>query len=85
LIFFTEVGSPLAGITTIVIFRKNLQSIASRGNPKFGILFSIIAYLAIGPLFQILRTGTISYKIVISVLDRINAFLFIEKGLDIGV
>lgn len=64
----TGVGLPLAGVTAIAISGGNLQSIASRANPKFGILFSVIAYLAIGPLFGIPRTGTVSYEISISPL-----------------
>lgn len=64
----TGVGLPLMGITAIAISGGNLQSIASRANPKFGILFSVVAYLAIGPLFGIPRTGTVSYEIAISPL-----------------
>lgn len=64
----TGVGLPLAGVTAIAISGGSLQTIASNANPKFGILFSVIAYLAIGPLFGIPRTGTVSYEIAIAPL-----------------
>ncbi|KON86734.1 branched-chain amino acid transporter [Sporosarcina globispora] len=61
----TGVGLPLLGIIAIA---KNgdLQTIASRVHPLYGIIFSIIMYLAIGPFFGIPRTGTVAYEIGIT-------------------
>lgn len=58
----TGVGLPLLGIIAIA---KNgdLQTIASRVHPLYGIIFTIIMYLAIGPLFGIPRTGTVAFEI----------------------
>lgn len=58
----TGVGLPLLGIIAIA---KNgdLQTIASRVHPLYGIIFTIVMYLAIGPLFGIPRTGTVAYEI----------------------
>ncbi|KAF0822682.1 branched-chain amino acid transport system II carrier protein [Cytobacillus firmus] len=61
----TGVGLPLLGIIAIA---KNgdLQTIASRVHPLYGIIFTIIMYLAIGPFFGIPRTGTVAYEIGIT-------------------
>ncbi|MTD30508.1 branched-chain amino acid transport system II carrier protein [Planomicrobium sp. YIM 101495] len=59
----TGVGLPLLGILAIAKDGHDLQSIASRVSPLFGIVFTIIAYLAIGPFFGIPRTATVSYEI----------------------
>ena len=40
-----------------------LQSIARRVNPYFGVFFTMIIYMAIGPFFGIPRTATVSYEI----------------------
>ncbi|MEH6887030.1 branched-chain amino acid transport system II carrier protein, partial [Priestia megaterium] len=40
-----------------------LQSLASRVHPAFGIIFTTILYLAIGPLFAMPRTGSVSFEI----------------------
>lgn len=61
----TGVGLPLLGIIAIA---KNgdLQTIASRVHPLYGIIFTIIMYLAIGPFFGIPRTGTVAFEIGIT-------------------
>ncbi|MBN6886695.1 branched-chain amino acid:cation transporter, LIVCS family [Cytobacillus horneckiae] len=60
----TGVGLPLLGVIALGISGKNdLQSLASRVHPMFGIAFTVILYLSIGPLFAIPRTGTVSYEI----------------------
>jgi branched-chain amino acid:cation transporter, LIVCS family len=60
---FTGVGLPLLGVTAIALSGSDLQKLASRVHPMFGILFTIVMYLAIGPLFGIPRTGTVAYEI----------------------
>ncbi|WP_102345273.1 branched-chain amino acid transport system II carrier protein [Bacillus sp. Marseille-P3661] len=59
----TGVGLPLLGVTAIAISGGNLRSIANRVHPIFGIIFTIILYLAIGPFFGIPRTGTVAFEI----------------------
>jgi branched-chain amino acid:cation transporter, LIVCS family len=43
--------------------KDDLQSLASRVHPLFGIVFTTVLYLAIGPLFAIPRTGSVSFEI----------------------
>lgn len=58
----TGVGLPLLAV--IAIGRSgNLQTLAGRVHPTFGIVFTIIVYLAIGPFFGIPRTATVTYEV----------------------
>ncbi|MCM3321434.1 branched-chain amino acid transport system II carrier protein [Cytobacillus kochii] len=60
----TGVGLPLLGVIALGYSGKSdLQSLASRVSPLFGLLFTVVLYLSIGPLFAIPRTGTVSYEI----------------------
>lgn len=58
----TGVGLPLLAV--IAVGRVgNLQTLASRVHPVFGIVFTIVIYLAIGPFFGIPRTATVTYEV----------------------
>lgn len=59
----TGVGLPLIAVIAIAKSGGDLQSIASRVHPLFGIVFTVVIYLVIGPLFAIPRTATVSYEI----------------------
>ncbi|ALS78021.1 branched-chain amino acid transporter [Planococcus kocurii] len=59
----TGVGLPLLGILAIAKAGGDLQSIAGRVHPLFGIVFTLIVYLAIGPFFGIPRTATVAFEI----------------------
>lgn len=62
----TGVGLPLLAILAIAHAGGDLRSIADRVHPVFGLVFTMIVYLAIGPFFGIPRTATVSYEIGIS-------------------
>ncbi|MDQ0494658.1 branched-chain amino acid transport system II carrier protein [Paenibacillus brasilensis] len=63
----TGVGLPLLAVTAFVFSGKSdLQTLASRVHPVFGIVFTTILYLAIGPLYAIPRTGSVSFEIGVS-------------------
>ena len=62
----TGVGLPLLAIVAVAKNGGDLQVLASKVNPLFGILFTAIVYLSIGPLFAIPRTGAVSYEIGIA-------------------
>lgn len=61
------VGLPLLAVLAIANSNNGeeggLQTIASRVHPAFGIVFTMIIYMAIGPFFGIPRTATVSYEI----------------------
>lgn len=59
----TGVGLPILGILALAFSGKSdLQSLASRVHPVYGIIFTVALYLAIGPLFAIPRTNTVSFE-----------------------
>lgn len=60
----TGVGLPLLAV--IAVGRVgSLQKLAGQVNPIFGIVFTIVIYLAIGPFFAIPRTATVTYEIAV--------------------
>ncbi|MEK3889970.1 branched-chain amino acid transport system II carrier protein [Bacillus sp. FSL K6-3431] len=59
----TGVGLPLLAVIAIAKSGSDFELIASRVHPLFGIIFTIIVYLSIGPFFGIPRTATVSYEI----------------------
>nr|WP_281357894.1 branched-chain amino acid transport system II carrier protein [Sporosarcina jiandibaonis] len=61
----TGVGLPLVAVLAIANAggQSGLQIIAGRVHPIFGIVFTMIIYMAIGPFFGIPRTATVSYEI----------------------
>ena len=68
--FLTGVGLPLLSFVTLVATGKNnIQELAGRVAPWFGILFSVMLYLFIGPFFAIPRAGTVAFEIGIKPFD----------------
>jgi len=59
----TGVGLPLIAVLAIANAGGGLETIAGRVHPYFGIAFTMIVYMAIGPFFGIPRTATVSYEI----------------------
>ncbi|MEO4054155.1 branched-chain amino acid transport system II carrier protein [Solibacillus sp. CAU 1738] len=59
----TGVGLPLIAIIAVAKNGGDLQVLASKVHPLFGIVFTSIVYLSIGPLFAIPRTAAVSYEI----------------------
>lgn len=59
----TGVGLPLLGVITVAKSGGELQDMAGRISPLFGVIFTSIVYLAIGPFFAMPRTGTVSYEL----------------------
>src|SRR5690625_3104701 len=63
----TGVGLPLLGILAMGFSgSKNLQELASRVHPTYGLFFTALLYLTIGPFFAAPRTGTVAYEIGIA-------------------
>lgn len=60
----TGVGLPLLGIIAIAYSgSKNLEELASRVSPVYGVFFTALLYLTIGPFFAIPRTGTVGFEV----------------------
>ncbi|GIN87170.1 branched-chain amino acid transport system carrier protein [Heyndrickxia sporothermodurans] len=63
----TGVGLPFLGILVMgVSGTRNLQELSSRIHPIYGIIFTSLLYLTIGPFFAAPRTGAVAYDIGIS-------------------
>jgi len=78
----TGVGLPLLGIIAIAYSgSKNLQDLASRVSPAYGLFFTALLYLTIGPFFAAPRTGTVAYEVGIMPFvpedaQKIGLFIF---------
>jgi LIVCS family branched-chain amino acid:cation transporter len=60
----TGVGLPLLGVIAIAYSGSaNLQELASRVHPIYGVFFTALLYLTIGPFFAAPRTGTVAFEV----------------------
>lgn len=60
----TGVGLPLMGIIAMGFSgSSNLQELAGRVHPAYGVFFTALLYLTIGPFFAAPRTGTVAYEV----------------------
>lgn len=65
----TAIGLPFMGILAIGLSGSNgLRDLGSRVHPMFGLIFSVVLYLTIGPLFAIPRTATVPFAVGIEPL-----------------
>lgn len=63
----TGVGLPFLGILAMGFSgSRNLQELAGRIHPIYGIIFTALLYLTIGPFFAAPRTGAVAYDIGIA-------------------
>lgn len=60
----TGAGLPLLGVIAIGYSgSRDVQDLASRVTPWYGVAFAAVLYLAIGPLFATPRTATVTFEI----------------------
>ncbi|WP_232699395.1 branched-chain amino acid transport system II carrier protein [Brevibacillus daliensis] len=59
----TGVGLPVLAVAAVAMGEGDLRTLASRVHPRFGLIFTVLVYLAIGPLFAIPRTATVSFEV----------------------
>jgi branched-chain amino acid:cation transporter, LIVCS family len=63
----TGVGLPLLGIMAMSFSgSRDLQQLAGRVTPAYGIFFTVLLYLTIGPFFAAPRTGTVAFEVGIA-------------------
>ncbi|WP_156291588.1 branched-chain amino acid transport system II carrier protein [Oceanobacillus salinisoli] len=63
----TGVGLPLLGILAMAFSgSSNLQELAGRVHPAYGVFFTALLYLTIGPFFAAPRTGTVAFEVGIA-------------------
>lgn len=62
----TGVGLPLLGVMAMGFSGcRDLQEMSSRVHPLYGVFYTVVCYMAIGPCFAVPRTGTVSYEIAV--------------------
>lgn len=85
----TGVGLPFMGILAIGYSgSESLQQLAGRVNPLYGIIFTAMLYLTIGPFFAAPRTGAVAFDIAMRPLmteSQMAIGLFIFTLLFFGV
>ncbi len=63
----TGIGLPFLGILAMGFSgSKNLEELAGRVHPIYGVIFTSLLYLTIGPFFAAPRTGAVAYDIGIA-------------------
>ena len=63
----TGVGLPLLGILALGYSKSNdLRDLSSRVHPIYGLVFTSLLYLTIGPFFALPRTAAVAYEIGIA-------------------
>ncbi|MBD7985008.1 branched-chain amino acid transport system II carrier protein [Sporosarcina sp. Sa2YVA2] len=59
----TGVGLPFLGVVAVARSGDQLSDLAKKAHPLFGIVFAVVVYMAIGPLFGVPRTATVAFEI----------------------
>lgn len=63
-LLITGVGLPLLGVAALGVSRANgLLELSSRVGRRYGLFFTCLLYLTIGPFFAIPRCATVSYTV----------------------
>ncbi|WP_077623532.1 branched-chain amino acid transport system II carrier protein [Sediminibacillus massiliensis] len=62
----TGVGLPILAVAAIGLVKNDATELGKRVHPIFGIVFTTIIYLAIGPFFGIPRAANVAYEMGIS-------------------
>lgn len=58
----TAVGLPLLVLTALSFVEGGVRTLASRVHPVFGIIFTLIVYLSLGPFLAIPRNASLAYE-----------------------
>ncbi|WP_079477857.1 branched-chain amino acid transport system II carrier protein [Halobacillus salinus] len=59
---FTGVGIPIVTVAAISFFKNGATQLAGRVHPKFGLYFTSLVYLVIGPFFAIPRAANVAFE-----------------------
>ncbi|SHG39235.1 branched-chain amino acid:cation transporter, LIVCS family [Ornithinibacillus halophilus] len=69
----TGVGLPILAVMAISYVKDDARELAEKVHPLFGVLFTSIIYLAIGPFFGIPRAATVGYEMSIEPIPTIGS------------
>lgn len=71
----TGIGLPLLGVVVGALDHQGYIGAFNKISPKFSLIFLIIIYLTIGPLFAIPRTASTSFEMTITPIAHTNGSL----------
>ncbi|WP_436881592.1 branched-chain amino acid-like transporter carrier protein BrnQ3 [Staphylococcus gallinarum] len=71
----TGIGLPLLGVIVGALDKQGYIGSLNKISPKFSIVFLIIIYLTIGPLFAIPRTASTSFEMTVTPIAHTNSSL----------
>ncbi|MER2262886.1 MAG: branched-chain amino acid transport system II carrier protein [Psychrobacillus sp.] len=71
----TGVGLVLLAIIALTKGGGTVEKLASRVSPKFAVIFSILLFLTLGPIYVIPRTTSVVYEIAIKQLITDNSMI----------
>lgn len=71
----TGIGLPLLGVVVGALDKQGYIGSLNKISPKFSVIFLIIIYLTIGPLFAIPRTASTSFEMTITPIAHTNSSL----------
>ncbi|WP_010531519.1 branched-chain amino acid transport system II carrier protein [Lentibacillus jeotgali] len=58
----TGVGLPVLAVAAVSFVKNDARELADRVHPLFGLVFTSVVYLAIGPFFGIPRAATVAFE-----------------------
>ncbi|ASK62014.1 branched-chain amino acid transport system II carrier protein [Virgibacillus phasianinus] len=58
----TGVGLPILAVTAISFVKNDARELADKVHPLFGLIFTSVVYLAIGPFFGIPRAASVAFE-----------------------
>lgn len=71
----TGVGIPVLTVIAISFVKNDARELADRVHPLFGLVFTSIAYLTIGPFFGVPRAATVAYEMGIQPFTGHSPFM----------
>ncbi|WP_210122815.1 MULTISPECIES: branched-chain amino acid transport system II carrier protein [unclassified Staphylococcus] len=71
----TGIGLPLLGVIVGALDKQGYIGSLNKISPKFSVIFLIVIYLTIGPLFAIPRTASTSFELTITPIAHTNSSL----------
>ena len=69
----TGIGLPLLGVVVGALDKQGYIGAFNKLSPRFSVIFLIIIYLTIGPLFAIPRTASTSFEMTITPITHSNS------------
>ncbi len=70
----TGVGLPILAVAAIALVKGGANALGSRVSPVFGLVFTTVVYLAIGPFFGIPRGANVAYEMAVKPFTETGGF-----------